>query len=506
MFKGTIGGSTKLQRALWFKIIFDNQPLSSDRAQWDRAVLRVNPLFTKGRKKPFRFTASFGQYDPAARREFKFTITKAAFEGCNTGPAHSVPEPHASAAESPSWRRMLMLQSNPPIQYSTRISGLDFRGRVYLQYDELVTDVRRKQVASLATDGAAQKLAASSPASSLPQTSTSSRNADHLHLDKHTGFIDCLNMARVKNYERKEAALKEAARKDLALARAEKVASKAKAKKASRRKVGKDKEPSYEACYKVLYCPELLEIILLNVYDPRDAFPIQPSAEVNTKEKQEVKQGDTDEQSSNTGEPNRDVPGNGSVDEKDDYDEEEACRSMKTLLLSQRVHMFKDSIEGSTKLQQALWFTPLFDTETSSTSSVDEHKGPHITTRGNPLFSKSGGNAPEILSFENSSGGAYCTMSLQIGKFTFDIDTDSETSDTEEESWRLMLAAQSNRKVEYVTSVSGVGFKWGAVLLEYNDTKTVADLEEEADEEEEQQYCDQIDAEHDELMDILDCW
>ncbi|GIZ41357.1 hypothetical protein CKM354_000466300 [Cercospora kikuchii] len=312
-------------------------------------------------------------------------------------------------------------------------------------------------------------------------------------------------MARVKNYEREEAARKEAERKEVAHARAEKAASKAKTrKKTSRRKVGKDKEASFEACHKVLYCAELLEMILLNVYNPRDAFPIAPPAEVDSQEKQEFKQSDTDEQNSDTGEHDRNVLDNRSVDEKDDYDEDDACRSMKTLLLSQRVNrVFKDMIEGSTKLQQALWFTPLFDTETSS---VDEHKGPRTITRGNPLFSKSGGNAPEILSFKNSSGGAYCTMSLQIGKFSFDIDTDSETSDTEEESWRLMLAAQSNRKVEYVTSVSGVGFKWGAVLLEYNVTKRVATLEEEAMDEEEVQYSDQIDAEHDELMDILDCW
>lgn len=139
MFKGTIGGSIKLQRALWLKGIFDHQALSSDKAQCDCAVLRVNPLFTKGRKKPFRYTAPFGQDDPGARRDFKFTMTKTAFEGSSSEPAHPDPETHASAAESPSWSRMLMLQWSSPIQYATEVSGPDFRGLVYLQHDELVT-------------------------------------------------------------------------------------------------------------------------------------------------------------------------------------------------------------------------------------------------------------------------------------------------------------------------------------------------------------------------------
>ncbi|CAK1358446.1 unnamed protein product [Cercospora beticola] len=299
-------------------------------------------------------------------------------------------------------------------------------------------------------------------------------------------------MARIKNYQREEAALKEAARKELALARDEKAASKAKTKnKTTKRKDGKDKEPSYEACHKVLYCPELLEMILLNVYDPRDAFPIQPSAEVASKEKQKVKQSDAVQQSGGSSDQDRTQSTSGGENSETQYDEKEACRSMKTLLLSQRVsRMFKEMIKNSTKLQQALWFTKLFDTDASSD---DDGKGPQTVVRANPLFIKKGGDAPNSLWLQHSIGHAYCGLEVQITKFTHDAESDSEASHFEEESWRYMLVAQSNKKVEYSLEVSGAGFRRGSVYMDRDYAMEAGMMRLEAIDTEREQYGEDID-------------
>ncbi|WPB02860.1 uncharacterized protein RHO25_007496 [Cercospora beticola] len=57
---------------------------------------------------------------------------------------------------------------------------------------------------------------------------------------------------------------------------------------------------------------------------------------------------------------------------------------MTTLLLSQRVNrMFNDTIQGSVKLQKALWFTELEGSRDHRTCTLSETK-----SRINPLFSK----------------------------------------------------------------------------------------------------------------------
>ncbi|PIA89368.1 hypothetical protein CB0940_06942 [Cercospora beticola] len=139
----------------------------------------------------------------------------------------------------------------------------------------------------------------------------------------------------------------------------------AKAKKTPvRPRAAKGQLVSFEACHKVLDCVELLEMILLNVYDPQDAFPVLKSLAKDITQKDRNDESDVDQQ--NLGLEARDIQGSriGGRDEELVYNENEARRNMKTLLLSQRVNrMFKGTIGGSTKLQRALWFKTIFDNQ-----------------------------------------------------------------------------------------------------------------------------------------------
>ncbi|KAM3424120.1 hypothetical protein BST61_g11334 [Cercospora zeina] len=259
-------------------------------------------------------------------------------------------------------------------------------------------------------------------------------------------------MARTLKYERREAAFKVAARKEAARARASNAAAKTNnKKKSSKRKAAKDGELSYEACHKVLYCAELLEMILLNVYDPRDAFAPKVSAEGNSAKDQKVRKSDSGQQDS---EPAVQGRVKAASHDEDEYDEGEARRCMRTLLFSQRVnHMFKGMIDGSTKLQQALWFTELLDTGTANnddhSSRRNDAKRPRNMTRTNPLFSKSSGCDLKILEIKDDSKYIDCRVSAEIRASSFMRDSKSHAK-----TWRRMLVAQSNQSVRVLRATA----------------------------------------------------
>ncbi|PIA89371.1 hypothetical protein CB0940_06941 [Cercospora beticola] len=242
---------------------------------------------------------------------------------------------------------------------------------------------------------------------------------------------------------------------------------------AAARKPSKGHELSYEACHKVLNCAELLEMILLHVYEPRVAFSDTWFVSANGNEK---------------------CP----YFEQRCSELNESRINMKTLLLSQNVNrMFKGTIEGSIKLQNALWFVELFDTTTPSTGKAT---GALNFVRANPLLIGWDRGALQVEGLGPVVGGS-CDMGVKLVKtypWNFDLDSrtsesetdsseaprpefeDSETEDADAEygSWYRMLVAQSTEPTAYVVRTAGLFH--GANYLDYDEPMTAQQLRKDA--------------------------
>ncbi|KAI5362937.1 hypothetical protein Slin14017_G066180 [Septoria linicola] len=219
---------------------------------------------------------------------------------------------------------------------------------------------------------------------------------------------------------------------------------------------------SFEACHKVLGTPELLEMILLCVYDPYKHFcpklseNAQDHEDSDSASEADSSDGDTDsdassEDDSSGSETESDVsseedsseeaidastPANGDLAQEnedenappqfeDTYDQYEAEADMRTLLLCQRVnHMFKSTIDGSSKLGKhcnVIVLNPLL-AELYAPFRLDSYKS-------------------HSDSVEVYVSGPSCGT----------------------ESWRNMLVSQAARPMECVFSLNGHNFKFGPV-------------------------------------------
>lgn len=198
-------------------------------------------------------------------------------------------------------------------------------------------------------------------------------------------------------------------------------------------------------------------MILLNVYDPRDAFEDTKKLGLRS-------------------------PGKCPMFQQSCLEIKISRRDMKTLLLSQRVNrMFRGTIKGSVKLQKALWFKKLFNTSLSSTDGEDDAS---VVARANPLLigweegplqiERLGHSwnasadlkvrLSKIYSWDSDAGSTLSAVDMEMEAFREDPETeDSETnkSDHESASWRDMLVAQSTQPVWYSITVLGLRFGCG---------------------------------------------
>ncbi|GIZ41356.1 hypothetical protein CKM354_000466200 [Cercospora kikuchii] len=246
-------------------------------------------------------------------------------------------------------------------------------------------------------------------------------------------------------------------------------------KQAAEAEASKKKKLSYQACHKVLDTAESLEMILFNVYEPRDAFV------EDTKQK------------------GLRWFGKCPKFEQSCSDIRISRRDMKTLLLSQRVNrMFKGTIEGSIKIQKALWFNELFETSPSGTQGAE--RAPNIV-RANPLLigweegplqierlRHSWNTSADLeirlskaYSWHSDAGSTLSAVDMEMEAFREESETGASeinNSDHENASWRGMLVAQSTQPVWY--NITALGLRFGCGDLAYRKPVLAGELRDRA--------------------------
>ena len=113
---------------------------------------------------------------------------------------------------------------------------------------------------------------------------------------------------------------------------------------------------TYQACHQVLDTAELLEMILLEVHTVQHLFPQRVAEELDQNEEEMDSGDEVDDEEEQEDQDSDDEDSEEEYESEGKQDPTKACSNMKTLLLSQRVNqMFRGTIKGSEKLQQALW-------------------------------------------------------------------------------------------------------------------------------------------------------
>lgn len=190
--------------------------------------------------------------------------------------------------------------------------------------------------------------------------------------------------------------------------------------------VAQDPEPSYEACHKVLETVELLEMILLSLHGSQDMF-----AEANHPLGEAV--------SSTTWYDNRSWKARSvKCPIEYEYTQVDARRNMTTLLLSQRVNrMFNDTIQGSVKLQKALWFIELEESRDHRRCTFSETK-----SRINPLFFERNDTTPISVESLQGTDGYFPRAPCKSIAVELKIKMKNDWTG-QPQSWSRMLIAQS---------------------------------------------------------------